>query len=149
MALASGKEEVIYAVLDARGQVDGLYAVNIFEGGDIVDYGDYTSVHPLNTEDQIAYENGVVSFHSDAQRVYYQGNLSDRNLPWRFSLTYRLNGQIIEADEADGSADRRTGSYGYARAHGRTRSYAHAHRRTHGNGYACAHRSARERTGAG
>ncbi len=106
MALASGKDEVIYAVLDARGQVDGLYAVNIFERGDIVDYGDYTSVHPLNTEDQIAHENGVVSFHSDAQRVYYQGNLSDRNLPWRFSLTYRLNGQPIEADELAGKSGR-------------------------------------------
>ena len=46
----SGKEEVIYAVLDGQGQVSGLYAVNIFEGGDIVDYGDYSAVHPLNTE---------------------------------------------------------------------------------------------------
>lgn len=72
----------------------------------IIHPGDYTSVHPLNTEDQIAYENGVVSFHSDAQRVYYQGNLSDRNLPWRFSLTYRLNGQPIEADELAGKSGR-------------------------------------------
>lgn len=36
--MAEGKEEVIYAVLNAQGQVEGLYAVNIFEGGDIVDY---------------------------------------------------------------------------------------------------------------
>ena len=48
----------------------------------------------------------MVSFHSDAQRVYYQGNLSDRNLPWRFSLTYRLNGQPIEADELAGKSGR-------------------------------------------
>lgn len=92
-ALAGGgKEEVIYAVLNAQGQVDGLYAVNIFDGGDIVDYGDYSSVHPLNTEDAIAYENGEIRFHSDAQRVYYQGNLNTRSLPWLFTLTYRLNG---------------------------------------------------------
>lgn len=104
MALADGKEEVIYGVLDAQGQVDGLYAVNIFEGGDIVDYGDYSSVHPLNTEDDISYENGEVRFHSDAQRVYYQGNLNTRDLPWLFRLTYRLDGQEIAAEELAGQS---------------------------------------------
>lgn len=99
-----GKEEVIYAVLSAQGQVDGLYAVNIFDGGDIVDYGDYSSVHPLNTEDQIAYENGEVRFHSDAQRVYYQGNLNTRDLPWLFRLTYRLEGQEIAAQALAGKS---------------------------------------------
>ena len=102
LAFADGKEAVIYAVLNAQGQVAGLYAVNIFEGGDIVDYGDYASVHPLNTEDQIAYENGEVRFHSDAQRVYYQGNLNTRDLPWLFQLTYRLDGQEIAAGELVG-----------------------------------------------
>ena len=48
-AAEASKEEVIYGVLDAQGNVDGLYAVNIFPGGDIVDYGDYSSVHALNT----------------------------------------------------------------------------------------------------
>lgn len=104
LAFAEGKEEVIYAVLNAQGQVDGLYAVNIFEGGDIVDYGDYASVHPLNTEDQIAYENGEVRFHSDAQRVYYQGNLNTRDLPWVFRLVYRLDGQEIAAGEMAGKS---------------------------------------------
>lgn len=104
LAFADGKEEVIYAVLNAQGQVDGLYAVNIFEGGDIVDYGDYASVHPLNTEDRIAYENGEVRFHSDAQRVYYQGNLNTRDLPWLFQLTYRLDGQEIAAGELAGKS---------------------------------------------
>lgn len=104
-ALAEGgKEEVIYAVLNAQGQVDGLYAVNIFDGGDIVDYGDYSSVHPLNTEDAIAYENGEIRFHSDAQRVYYQGNLNTRSLPWLFTLTYRLNGQPVTAEELAGKS---------------------------------------------
>ena len=68
-AAESGKEEVIYAVLNDKGEVEGLYAVNVFEGGDIVDYGDYSTVHPLNTEDAIEYKDGEVTFHSDAQRV--------------------------------------------------------------------------------
>ena len=100
----SGKEEVIYAVLDGQGQVSGLYAVNIFEGGDIVDYGDYSAVHPLNTEDEITYEDGQVRFHSDAQRVYYQGNLNTRDLPWLFHLTYSLDGQPIEPEALAGQS---------------------------------------------
>ena len=103
-AFADGKEEVIYGVLNAQGQVDGLYAVNIFESGDVVDYGDYSAVHPLNTEDEITYENGEVRFHTDAQRVYYQGNLNTRDLPWLFRLTYRLDGQEIAAEELAGKS---------------------------------------------
>ena len=84
--------------------MDGLYAVNIFDGGEIVDYGDYASVHPLNTEDEISYENGEVRFQSDAQRVYYQGNLNTKDLPWLFALTYRLDGQPVEAEKLAGKS---------------------------------------------
>ena len=91
-------------MLNGQGQVDGLYAVNIFDGGEIVDYGDYASVHPLNTEDEISYENGEVRFQSDAQRVYYQGNLNTKDLPWLFALTYRLDGQPVEAEKLAGKS---------------------------------------------
>lgn len=40
----SAKEEVIYAMADASGKVTDAEAVNIFAGGDIVDYGDYFAV---------------------------------------------------------------------------------------------------------
>ena len=40
----SAKEEVIYAMADASGKVTDAEAVNIFAGGDIVDYGDYSAV---------------------------------------------------------------------------------------------------------
>lgn len=101
-AFATEKEEVVYAVLDAHGQVDGVYVVNIFEGGDIQDYGNYTSVHALNTEDAISFQNGEVTFHSDAQRVYYQGDLDTKDLPWVFTLTYQLDGKTVTAEELAG-----------------------------------------------
>lgn len=84
LAEEKGKEEVIYTVLDPQGGVDGVYAVNIFPAGEVVDYGDYSSVQMLNTEDDIRYQNGEVSFTSDAERVYYQGNMEHAVLPWRF-----------------------------------------------------------------
>ncbi len=52
-AFATEKEEVVYAGAGCTGtEVDGVYLVNTFEGGDIQDYGNYTSVHALNTEVQ-------------------------------------------------------------------------------------------------
>ena len=103
-AAEASKEEVIYGVLDKQGNVDGLYAVNIFPGGDIVDYGDYSSVHALNTEDTINYDSGVVRFHSDAGRVFYQGNLNGCELPWLFRVNYYLDGKQVDADALAGQS---------------------------------------------
>lgn len=57
-AIPSEKEEVVYAMLDASGDVNGIYVVNQFSGGTIVDYGNYTSVRNLTTEDAITQEGG-------------------------------------------------------------------------------------------
>ena len=53
---------------------------------------------------KITYEDGQVRFHSDAQRVYYQGNLNTRDLPWLFHLTYSLDGQPIEPEALAGQS---------------------------------------------
>ena len=41
---SSEKEEVIYIMTDASGKVTDRKAVNIFAGGKITDYGDYSDV---------------------------------------------------------------------------------------------------------
>lgn len=64
----SEKEEVIYIMTDAFGNVTDMEAVNIFSDGDITDYGDYSAVKILNTTDRITYDGSdadVVSFVSD------------------------------------------------------------------------------------
>ena len=100
----SAKEEVIYFTLDASGAVESAYAVNSFPGGDITDYGDYSDVKVLNTEDEITYENGVVHLSSDAAKVYYQGTLKDPVLPWNIELAYTLDGKSISPDELGGKS---------------------------------------------
>ena len=40
----SEKEEVIYVTLNTDGSVKHTYVVNSFDGGEIVDYGNYSSV---------------------------------------------------------------------------------------------------------
>ena len=100
----SAKEEVIYFTLDASGAVESAYAVNSFPGGDITDYGDYSDVKVLNTEDEITYEGGVVRLSSDAAKVYYQGTLKDPVLPWNIELAYTLDGKSISPDELGGKS---------------------------------------------
>ena len=100
----SEKEEVIYVTLDASGELVSAYAVNSFPGGEITDYGDYDSLRVLNTGDEIEYEDGVVNITTDARRIYYQGELKKVELPWDISLTYKLDGKAVTAEEIAGKS---------------------------------------------
>lgn len=100
----SEKEEVIYVTLDASGELVSAYAVNSFPGGEITDYGDYDSVRVLNTGDEIEYKGGIVNITTDAKRIYYQGGLKKVELPWDISLTYRLDGKAVTAEEIAGKS---------------------------------------------
>ena len=100
----SEKEEVIYVTLDASGELVSAYAVNSFPGGEITDYGDYDSVRVLNTGDEIEYKDGVVNITTDAKRIYYQGGLKKVELPWDISLTYKLDGKAVTAEEIAGKS---------------------------------------------
>ncbi|MGN1235224.1 MAG: hypothetical protein ACI4U2_04535, partial [Christensenellaceae bacterium] len=39
--VGAGKEEVVYANLDAIGSIQDAYVVNVVDGGDTTDYGEY------------------------------------------------------------------------------------------------------------
>ena len=96
---ASGaKEEVVYAKLDAAGQVQRLYAVSRLEGTagrTVTDYGDYTAVRNMTTTDPLAYADGAVTVTPAADgALYYEGTLDPAAtpLPWLIELHYTLDG---------------------------------------------------------
>lgn len=97
------KEEVIYATLNADGQAKEAYVVNIFPGGAVTDYGNYSSVRMMNTEDSFTHTGDLVSLFSSESRVYYQGNMSRVELPWLFTLDWKLNGQSVTAEKMAGA----------------------------------------------
>lgn len=101
-AVPSEKEEVVYAMLDASGDVNGVYVVNSFSGGDIVDYGDYTSVRNLTTDDAIAQDGDEVTFHTDTDKVYYQGDLKTTDIPWKIAIHYYMDGKEYSPEEIAG-----------------------------------------------
>lgn len=103
-APSSEKEEVVYITLDADGKLKHSYVVNSFSGGDITDYGDYASVKMLNTDDPIKQNGDAITFSTSARKAYYQGELTNRQIPWNISLRYYLDGKEYSADEIAGKS---------------------------------------------
>ncbi len=101
---SSSKEEVIYVMTDASGKVLDTEVVNIFAGGNITDYGDYSTVKILNTTDTITQSKDKITFSSSRDKVYYQGTLKDKNIPWNISIRYFLNGKEYSAEDIAGKS---------------------------------------------
>ncbi len=99
------KEENVYITLSADGSVKDIYVVNTFDGGDIVDYGDYNSVKILDTTDEIQQDGDEITFSSSADKVSYQGDLdSSTEIPWNISIRYFLDGKEYNPEELAGES---------------------------------------------
>lgn len=101
---ASEKEEVVYIMTDSAGNVQSVNVVNIFSGGDVTDYGNYTAVRMMNTDAAIQSEGDQITFSTEEKRVYYQGTLGDAEMPWNISIRYFLDGREYAADEIAGKS---------------------------------------------
>ncbi|MGN1182965.1 MAG: hypothetical protein ACI4SR_08180 [Faecalibacillus sp.] len=102
--IPSKKEEVIYIMTKANGDVKNINVVNIFDGGDILDYGDYSSVKMLTTNNKIKKINDKITFSSDDKRVYYQGTMKSKEIPWNISICYFLDGKEYSSKKIAGKS---------------------------------------------
>ena len=99
------KQEVVYINLNLDGSVSKIYVVNIFElteDAKIIDYGDYTALKNMTTNDQIIFENETVRIDTNAGRLYYEGELNHNVIPWIFTIRYYLDGVKYPANELAG-----------------------------------------------
>ncbi|MDK2807928.1 MAG: hypothetical protein PWP24_662 [Clostridiales bacterium] len=101
-AANSEKEEVIYVMTNADGTVLNVNVVNSFFGGEITDYGDYTAVKMMNTNDVITQNGDAISINGTSDKVYYQGTLSEAELPWNISIQYYMDGKEYTSSEIAG-----------------------------------------------
>ena len=102
----STKEEVVYINLNSDGSVDAIYVVNTFalnEANQIVDYGDYTALRNMTTNDELIFEDQTVRIDTEEKLLYYEGQLSNTVIPWQFHIGYELDGQTVTADELAGA----------------------------------------------
>ena len=99
------KEEVAYINLNTDGSVREINVVNIFdldEGGKIIDYGKYQSLRNMTTTDEIGYSNDTVTIDAAAGKLYYEGKLDSRVIPWNISIHYYIDGTEYTGEEIAG-----------------------------------------------
>lgn len=102
---ASEKEEVVYGELSGDGSVKNIYVVNIFENqSDIVDYGSYSSVRNMTSQDEVKQKGDKITLHTQDDTLYYQGELKNGQLPWDIGIEYFLNGEAISARQLAGKS---------------------------------------------
>lgn len=97
------KEEVVYIITDATGKTNSVNVVNIFEKGNITDYGNYSEVKMLNSTDSISQSGDKVTFSTDKDKVYYQGTLNQAQIPWNINISYELNGKSVTPEQLAGA----------------------------------------------
>lgn len=101
------KQEVVYVNLAADGSVADIYVVNIFDldkTGQIIDYGDYTALRNMTTDDEILFEDETVRIQTEARKLYYEGHLRSDVIPWIFAIHYALDGAACSAEELAGKS---------------------------------------------
>ena len=100
------KEEVVYGILGPDGSVNSLYVVNIFEGGEITDYGNYTDVRNMSTSEPISKAGDKITINTHSDRFYYQGTLENKELPWNIDIKYYLDEKEIPGADLGGKSGR-------------------------------------------
>ena len=98
------KEEVVYIMTDTAGSVKRIDVVNVFGSGAVCDYGNYSEVKMLNTDNEISQEGDKITFSTNEKRAYYQGTMENTEIPWNISIRYFLDGQEYPAEELAGKS---------------------------------------------
>lgn len=101
--ISSGKEEVVYAMLNNDGSIKGMYVVNIFDkNGSIEDHGDYSVVRNLTTNDKISQNGDKITVTNSGEKLYYEGTMKKLLLPWNISIKYYIDGKEYSAKDIAG-----------------------------------------------
>ena len=103
------KTELVYARLNALGELTGLYVVNAFEAdadADHEDYGAYSELTQLSPGLPLEQQGEKLSLKLPKGRSYYQGKPAKQELPWTFSLGYSLDGHELAPAELSGATGR-------------------------------------------
>ena len=101
------KDEVVYALLSAAGEVKAIYVVNGFESSEKAqgqDYGQYSQTQALTQAESFAYKEGETTFTMAPGRFFYQGIPEGKKLPWDIAISYSLDGKEVAPDAMSGAS---------------------------------------------
>lgn len=103
----TAKEEVVYINLNTDGTVKEINVVNIFDldkDGKIIDYGDYSKLRNMTTEDEIEYKDNTVTIDTKSGKLYYEGKLKNNVMPWNINIRYFMDGREYTAEKINGKS---------------------------------------------
>ncbi|HZK20912.1 MAG TPA: hypothetical protein VFC76_01405 [Oscillospiraceae bacterium] len=89
----SPKEESVFGLLNTDGTVNNIYVVNSLEGGDVLDFGTYSSIINMTDSIPLTQDGEKITTATLEDRLFYQGTLKSKDLPWNISVKYYLNGK--------------------------------------------------------
>ena len=101
------KEENVYVNLKEDGSVDGVYVVNAYDlkkDQKVLDYGDYTAVENLSTDNKIKVNGEKITVEGEEGKFYYQGDLDAAQIPWKIEIEYQLDGKKISPQSLAGKS---------------------------------------------
>jgi len=102
--IPSSKEEIVYGILNLDGSINNIYVVNIFNGGEITDYGNYSHIRNLTTSEKLKQDGDQITIKTDTSKFYYQGTLERKELPWDIAIKYFLDGKEISGQDLGGKS---------------------------------------------
>lgn len=102
----SSKDEVVYATLNANGDLEDIYVVNtldVAQAGEILDHGTYDSVKNLTDLSELKQEGETVRLEAPEGKFYYQGNMEkNTEMPWDITISYTLDGKNVDPSDLAG-----------------------------------------------
>lgn len=107
------KDETVYAMLEANGDVREVLVVSHIdtpEDGEYVDYGTYSQVEAMVTDHTPDIDGNKITWTlpADSGGFYAVGAMEDAQLPYHFSIEYTLDGKSIAPDDLAGQSGRVT-----------------------------------------
>lgn len=104
-------DETMYVNLTHSGAID---KVNVVKGltfnnaSDYTDYGNYTKVQNMSTDDAPELGEGKVTWKAPVgkNKLFFEGTMDPTqvSLPWDFNVTYKLNGVVTDPEQLAGAS---------------------------------------------
>jgi len=105
-----GKNETVYAVLSHDGTIKDVRVINWAYGAESgkywVDYGNYTDIANMTTEDKPVLEGEKILWPMsalEAGNFYYQG-ITEKELPVTINIDYYLDGEKSDGTDLAGKS---------------------------------------------